>query len=162
MANVPALATEKPRSRAVTPGRSPGAITRRQQVRHGFDATADVLHIGPVAVPISSVESYQAVGLNEKDLSTAFATMALFSGVAAVMIFLVVEIGWRAKFLLEGVLFGSIAMCAGAELFSARRSTLFTFELTCGDGSQHTFSTASRPDAEALKLRLDEAGAAVR
>jgi hypothetical protein len=60
------------------------------------------------------------------------------------------------------VLFGGIAVCAFAELFSARRSTMFTFELTCDDGGQHTFATASRPEAEALKAALEAAGARVR
>jgi hypothetical protein len=120
-----------------------------------------VLHIGAVAVPLQAVVRYRGVGLSEKDLSTAFATIAIFSGVAAIMTFLVVEVGWRTKFLLEGVLFGSIAVCAFAELFSARRSTMFSFALTCQDGSQHTFSTADKAEAEALKAALDAAGARV-
>jgi hypothetical protein len=123
---------------------------------------AGVLHIGAISVPLASVTGYRGVGLSEKDLSTAFATIAIFSGVAAVMTFLVVEVGWRTKFLLEGVLFGGIAVCAFAELFSARRSTMFTFDLTCDDGVRHTFSTASRAEAEALKAALDAAGARVR
>jgi hypothetical protein len=161
MANVPALAPTKTPRLGPAATRSPGATTRRAQVRHGLDVGAEVLHIGTVAVPLADIARYRGVGLSEKDLSTAFATIAIFSGVAALMTFLVVEVGWRTKFLLEGVLFGGIAVCAFAELFSARRSTMFTFELTCDDGSQHMFSTAKRAEAEALKAALDAAGARV-
>ncbi len=119
-----------------------------------------MLHVGIVAIRLDDVATYRAVGLSEKDLSTAFATIALFSGVAAVMTFLVVEIGWRVKFMLEGVLFGGIAICAVAELFSARRNTLFTFTLTCDSGTVYRFVTASRAEADAVKAALDAAGAA--
>ena len=141
--------------------RSPGAIARRPQSRHGLDQAAGILHVGTAALALGDIASYRALGLSEKDLSTAFATIAIFSGVAAIMIFLVVEIGWRAKFLLEGALFGGLAVCAGAELFSARRNTLFTFELTCADDSRYSFATADRPEAEALKAALDAAGCTV-
>jgi hypothetical protein len=161
MANVPALASVKTPRLAPAGTRSPGATTRRAQVRHGLDVGAGVLHIGAVAVPLASVTRYRGTGLSEKDLSTAFATIAIFSGVAGLMTFLVVEVGWRTKFLLEGVLFGGIAVCAFAELFSARRSTMFTFDLTCDDGSQHTFSTANKAEAEALKAALEASGARV-
>jgi hypothetical protein len=139
--------------------RSPGAITRRPQVRHGLDPVAGVLHVGSESVALDDVATYGAAGFSEKDLSTAFATIALFSGISAVFIFLVVEIGWRMKFLLEGILFGSIAFCAVAELFSARRNTLYTFTLTSDGGAVHTFVTADRVEAEAVKAALDAAGA---
>jgi hypothetical protein len=160
MANVSTRAAHTPSALRVT--RSPGATTRRAQVRHGLDVGAGVLHIGAVALPLGSVSHYRGVGLSEKDLSTGFATIAIFSGVAALMTFLVIEAGWRTKFLLEGALFGSIAVCACAELFSARRSTMFTFELTCDDGERHTFSTADKGEAEALKAALDAAGGRAR
>jgi hypothetical protein len=162
MANVPAITTSKLARQPAAAARSPGATTRRAQARHGLDAGGGVLHIGTVALPTASVTRYRATGLSEKDLSTAFATIAIFSGVAAVMTFLVVEAGWRTKFLLEGVLFGGLAICAMAELFSARRSTMFTFELTCDDGVRHNFSTADRVEAEALRAALEAAGAQVR
>jgi hypothetical protein len=138
--------------------RSPGAITRRPLVRHGLDAAAGVLHVGTESIRLADVASYSAAGLSEKDLSTAFATIALFSAISAVFIFLVVEIGWRVKFMLEGILFGLIAFCAVAELFSARRNTLYTFKLTSGAGAVHTFVTADRIEAETVKGALDAAG----
>jgi len=135
--------------------RSPGAITRRPEARHGLDASGRVLWIDTVAVDLETVVGVEASGFSEKDLSTAFATIAIFSGVAAVMVFGVVEIGWRVKFLLEGVLFGSIALCAVAELFSARRNTLFRFRLSLADGRMVEFATADRAAALALKAALD-------
>jgi hypothetical protein len=159
MATVPAAATAAATQRIASSSRSPGVITRRVRVRHGLDEVSGLLHIGAVAVPLQSVVRYRAAGLSEKDLSTAFATIAIFSFVAAAQTFLVLEAGWRAKFLVESVLFGGIAVCATAELFSARRSTMFTFNVWCADGQQHTFSTADRAEAEALKQSLDAAGA---
>lgn len=135
--------------------RSPGKTTRRPIARHGLDPSGQCLHIGVRTVPIADVTSYKAHGLSEKDLSTAFATIALFSGVAAIMVFAVVEIGWRAKFLLEGVLFGAIALCGVAEVFSARRSTLYTFDLKMRDGTQASFVTAEMSEALAIKAALD-------
>ncbi len=140
--------------------RSPGAIARRPKARHGLDQVAGVLHIGTTSIALTDIVAHRAVGLSVKDLSTAFATIAIFSGVAAIMIFLVVEVGWRVKFLLEGVLFGGIALCAVAELFSARRNTVFTFEITSEDGQRYNFSTADRHEAEALKAALVAASCA--
>lgn len=141
-------------------GRSPGAITRRPDARHGLDATGAILYSGAEVVDLTRVVHLDALGLSEKDLSTAFATIAIFSGVAALFIFGVVEIGWRVKFLLEGVLFGAIAVCAVAELFSARRNTLYTFKLTLDDGRMVTFVTADRAEAYAVKAAIDAHAAA--
>ena len=140
-----------------TAARSPGAITRRPQARHGLDATATTLFSGTVAIPLDTVASYQALGLSEKDLSTGFATIGIFSAVAAWQIFTVVEMGWRSKFLLEALLFGAIALCAAAELFSARRHTMYTFEIVQLDGTKTTFVTADTPEAHAVKAALDKA-----
>jgi hypothetical protein len=159
MSNGTALTTATPARKTVAATRSPGAITRRPLVRHGLDAAIGVLHVGTETIRLDDVASYSVAGFSEKDLSTAFATIALFSGIAALFIFLVVEIGWRMKFLLEGILFGSIAFCAVAEIFSARRNTLFTFTATCDDGAVHTFVTANRAEAEAVKSALEDAGA---
>jgi len=137
--------------------RSPGAITRRPQARHGLDSAGATLYSGMTVIPLDTVASYAAEGLSEKDLSTAFATIAIFSGVAAFQIFGVVEIGWRAKFLLEGALFGAIALCAVAELFSAMRQTLYTFTIVQTDGTRTEFVTTDKSEAEAVKTALDRA-----
>lgn len=137
--------------------RSPGAITRRPEARHGLDAAQTTLYVDTDALPLDTVRSYRASGLSEKDLSSAFATIAIFSLVSAVMLFGVVEIGWRANFLLEGALFGALAICAVAELFSARRQTLFTFDIETIDGKRATFVTANADEALTIKTVLDEA-----
>lgn len=137
--------------------RSPGEITRRPQVRHGLDSSGGILHVGTIAVPLADVASFTALGLSEKDLSSAFATIAIFSGVSAVYVFGVVEMGWRVRSLLEGVLFGAIALCAVAELFSARRHTLYTFQLQLRCGTEATFVTADEAEARAVKAALDTA-----
>ena len=136
---------------------SPGAITRRPQSRHGLDADEAFLYIDTAALPLADVRAYTASGLSEKDLSTAFATIAIFSLVSAVMLFGVVEIGWRANFLLEGALFGALAICALAEVFSARRQTLFTFSIEMRDGRRATFVTADHDEALAVTAALDAA-----
>ena len=150
-----------PTAVAVPPGatsrRSPGAITPRAQPRHGLDAAGATLYAGTAVLPLSAITRYTAVGLSEKDLSSAFATIAIFSLVSAGMVFGVVETGWRTNFLLEGALFGAIAVCAVAELFSARRQTLFTFEIEARDGACATFVTADAREALAVKAALDHA-----
>ena len=138
-----------------TVGRTPGAITRRPQVRHGLSVDGRALYVGTNALALNDIESYRALGLSEKDLSTAFATIAIFSGVAAVYVFGVIELGWRTRSLLEGLLFGAIALCAVAELFSARRQTLYTFRLTMRDGTAATFVTADHSEALATKTAID-------
>ena len=142
---------------SVPASRSPGAIVRRAQSRHGLDVANATLYAGTAAVPVSSIRSYTASGLSEKDLSSAFATIAIFSAVSAIMVFGVVETGWRTNFLLEGALFGAIAVCAVAELFGARRQTLFTFEIEARDGVRTTFVTADANEALAVKVALDHA-----
>ena len=129
--------------------RKPGAIARRAQVRHGLSPDGTFLYAGIAAVRLCDVESYDASGLSEKDYPTAFATMAIFSAVAGASIFAVVETGWRTKFLQEGVLFGAIALCAMVELFSARRRTLYTFEVVARSGDVLTFVTADAEEAQA-------------
>ena len=146
-------ATRVPSSRLDT-ARSPGAITRRPPVRHGLDPDGCTLYTGTRAIRLADVAAFEAEGLSEKDLSTAFATIAVFSGVAAFFGFGVVEIGWRARFLLEGVLFGAIAVCAAAELFSARRQTLYTFVIRMRDASSATFVTADTAEARAVQAAL--------
>ena len=99
--------------------RSPGATARRPQVRHGLSADGALLFAGTETVRLDAVERYTASGLSVKDLPTAFATIAIFSAVAAACTIGVVEIGWRTRMMFEGALFGAIALCAAAELFSA-------------------------------------------
>ena len=156
---VPSLLTALPAPSSVRPPAvvSPGAITRRPKARHGLDEAAGVLHVGVTSVRLADVRRYDAAGLSEKDLSTAFATIAIFSGVAAIFLFAVIETGWRAKFLIEGVLFGVLALCAVAELFTARRQTLYTFEIDCHDGARATFVTADSAEAHRVKAALDAA-----
>ncbi len=144
-------------SKSASSQRSPGAITRRPQVRHGLSTDKTTLHVDTEILPIRDVLSYSAAGLSEKDLSTAFATIAIFSGVAALYVFGVVELGWRARSLLEGILFGAIALCAVAELFSARRLTLYTFKIVMKTGATATFVTADHAAALELKSVLDAA-----
>lgn len=151
MPHAKALLVPSRTSRAATPGR----ITPRQQVRHGLDPDGRTLHCGETSVPLEKVASYEVTGLSEKDLSTAFATIAVFSTVAALMTFGVLEIGWRTRFLFEGILFGAIGVCAVAELFSSRRQTLFTFELQLEDGRAVTFVTADAEQARRINRALD-------
>jgi hypothetical protein len=148
-------AASSPRVAASGAARSPGAITRRPQARHGLDLTGRILYIETAAIPLDRIAHYDAVGLSEKDLSTSFATIGIFSAVAGMSLFAVLETGWRTKFLIEGVLFGAIALCAIAELFSARRLTLYTFKLTLEDGTKTTFVTADNDQAKVLKAALD-------
>lgn len=155
MTQTKALALPKTKAARTTPG----PITRRRQVRHGLDETGRTLHCGEKSVPLDAVVAYSADGLSEKDLSTAFATIAVFSAVAALMVVGVVEIGWRVRFLFEGALFGAIALCAGAELFSSRRQTLFTFTLQLSNGREVTFVTADTAQALRLKAALDDRAA---
>jgi hypothetical protein len=115
------------------------------------------LRVDTNVLPIADVLQYSASGLSEKDLSTAFATIAIFSGVAAIYVFGVLELGWRTRSLLEGLLFGAIAMCAVAELFSARRLTLYTFKIVMKTGAEATFVTADRAAALEIKAVLDDA-----
>ena len=135
--------------------RSPGAITRRPQARYGLDLSGTTLYVDTAVLPLAHVVRYDAAGVDEKDLSTAFATIAIFSGIAAVYVFGVVEIGWRTRYALEGVLFGAIALCGVAELFSARRQALYTFEIETSDGATTTFVTADTGEAGRLKAALD-------
>ena len=134
---------------------SPGPITRRPQVRHGLDQATSTLFVGTEAIPLSRVRAYTASGRREKDLATGFATIAIFSLVAAIMLFGVLELDWRTNFLLEGALFGAIALCAVGELFSAPRQTLFTFDIETMDGRRATFVTANEVEAAAVKAALD-------
>lgn len=133
---------------------SPGPIARRPQALHGLDAAGKVLHCGDMSVPLDAVAAYKADGVSEKDLSTAFATMSIFSAVAALMVIGVADVGWRARFLLEGALFGAIALCAGAEIFSSRRRTLYTFTLQLSDGRTASFVTADTVQARAVNAAL--------
>jgi hypothetical protein len=144
-------------SKAARLQRSPGAITRRPQVGHGLSVDKQTLFVDTHVLPIADVRSYSASGLSEKDLSTAFATIAIFSGVAAIYVFGVLELGWRTRSLLEGLLFGAIAMCAVAELFSARRLTLYTFNIVMKTRAEVKFVTADRLAALEIKAVLDDA-----
>jgi len=143
------------RAQTTPPNAVPGPITRRPQVLHGLDASGRTLHCGDISVPLDTVASYSADGRSEKDLSTAFATIAVFSAVGALMVVGVLDIGWRSRFLFEGALFGALALCAGAELFSSQRQTLFTFTLRLVDGRTATFVTADVAQARCVTTALD-------
>lgn len=151
---MPTVATPLGRDVRVSGARSPGAITRRQQVRHGLRDDGQTLDVGTRAIDLANVSKYSASGLSSKDLSTGFATIAIFSGVAALYVFGVLELGWRARMMYEGVLFGLIAICAVAELFSARRDTLYTFKLSVPNEDDAVFVTADKSEALRLKAAL--------
>ena len=152
---LPVAAGQRERGPHFNAGRSPGATVRRQQARHGLSADAATLYVGTRSVALAEVTRFTASGLSTKDLSTAFATIAIFSGVSAFYVFGVLELGWRTRSLYEGLLFGLIAMCAFAELFSARRETLYTFNLSVRDDADAVFVTADHDEAKRIKAALD-------
>ena len=140
--------------------RSPGTTTRRARVQHGLSPDGAMLFAGTEIVWLANVARYTASGLSVKDLPTAFATIAIFSAVAAACTVGVVEVGWRTRMMFEGALFGAIALCAVAELFSARRQALYTFKIVTKDGAEVTFVTTDAAQAEAVKLALEKHGVA--
>jgi hypothetical protein len=146
-------------STALAPARSrissPGPITPRPQARHGLDRATSTLFVGTEAIPSTHVRAYTASGRREKDLGSAFATIAICSFVAAVMLFGVLELDWRSNLLLEGALFGGIALCAVGELFSAPPQSLYTFDIETMDGRKVRFVTADEVEAAAVKAALD-------
>jgi hypothetical protein len=121
-------------------------------VLNGFDVTPDGhLRFGSQSVPLSSIQHYAPRHHQERDVDSVLTTVAVFMAVAAVLLILVVEMGWRARFLVGAGLFASIAIAAIVDLMRTMRIELYRLEIKMADGGTAMFVT---PDAAMLNAMM--------
>lgn len=111
-------------------------------VLNGFELQRNgVLRFGRHAVPLAAVRRYAPVHHRDRDINSTLATVALFVGAASFMLILVVEMGWRARFLVATLLFTSVAVAAITDLSRTFRLNIYRLEIELDGGERVMFVT---------------------
>jgi hypothetical protein len=120
-------------------------------ILNGFEVTADnALRFGVHMVPLATIRRYAPLHQQERDVDSVLTTAAVFMGAAALVLVLVFEMGWRARFLVGGLLFACIAIAAIVDLMRTMKLNLFRLEIELETGEIVTFVTAD----QAMLMRM--------
>lgn len=116
-----------------------------------------MLRIGARAVPISQIRGFIGSDDREVDIKPALATLIVF-GVAAMFFLLgVLDIGWRARFLVAFALFVGIALSALHDMAWLTTSGLYRVEVLTASGETLRYTTIEAAEQERLLAALDKA-----
>jgi hypothetical protein len=114
-----------------------------------------MLRLGARAVPISQVRGFIASADREADKKPAFAVLAVF-GIAALFFLLgVVDVGWRARFLVAATLFACIALSAFHDMAWLTTSDVYRVEVLTAQGETLRYATVNAQEQEALLATLE-------
>ncbi|MFM2421843.1 MAG: hypothetical protein RL291_373 [Pseudomonadota bacterium] len=124
---------------------------------NGFEVSQDgVLRFGTAQVPLNRVAAYAPVHERQQDLDSVLVTVAVFVSIAAILLVLVVELGWRERFLVGSLLLASIGIAAIIDLARTMRLDLYRLEIKMADGQTVMYVTPDRDMLDRMMLALEQ------
>jgi hypothetical protein len=113
-------------------------------------ALGPMLRIGARAVPIHDVCGVVGSAEHEKDRNPAFATLAVFGLIACAFLVGVVDLGWRERFLVGAVVFGTIGLAALNDITWLTRRGIYRVEVLLHSGETLRYATIDPEDQQTL------------
>ena len=113
-----------------------------------------VVRLGQRHVRIADIESVSLAETRDRNLEGLMLGAIAFEVAATLFAYLVIDSGWRTRFLL-GTTFLSFLGCVGIyELTTLKTLSLYEMFVTLKSGETFVFTSADRADIETLALRI--------
>lgn len=127
----------------------PWAITYPAAGRSG-----GVLRIGKQSIALSDLRSISRAATQEKDFLGSLLNYSAYLIVAGIFLVLVVQAGWRERFLLGTVFFAIVGFTSLIDIGLASRIRLYRLSIETADGRIIDFTTADAAEADRLTAAL--------
>lgn len=118
------------------------------------------LRIGLKRFALRDVVRMSPSAHEERDFLASLFNYSVYLLVAAVFLILVVQAGWRERFLLATVFFAIVGFTSIADIGKAHRIKLYRLRITMRDGRQVDFTSADATVVDGLAAALRRAGVA--
>lgn len=116
--------------------------------------TDDVLRIGDRRLPLATIRGFDLSVEDERDFLASLLSYTLYLILAAACLVLVVQAGWRDRFLIGCGFTALIAISNLIDIGRATRIRLYRLRLTCADGTITDFVSPKASEVEALSALL--------
>lgn len=127
----------------------PWAITYPAAGRSGGE-----LRIGKQSIALSDLRSISRDATQEKDFLGCLLNYSAYLIVAGIFLVLVVQAGWRERFLLGTVFFAIVGFTSLIDIGLASRIRLYRLSIETADGRIIDFTTADAAEADQLTAAL--------
>lgn len=118
----------------------------------------DVLRIGARQLPLAEIRGFEIGVEDARDYQASLLNYSIYSMLAAVFLVLVVQAGWRERFLIATCFFALIAVSGLIDIGQANRIRLFRLRMRLVGGGTLDFVSAEAWEVEALAATLRQAG----
>ncbi len=123
-------------------------------------AAEPTLRIGRQELSLREICGISPSAHQERDFHASLLNYSAYLIVAAIFLVLVVQAGWRERFLLVTVFFAAIGFTSLVDIGRASRIRLYRLTITKSDGSQVQFTSADPAEVDRLADALRRAGVA--
>jgi Family of unknown function (DUF6232) len=128
---------------------------RPWEIIGGADGT---LRIGRQRLPLGSIRGVSMSAAQEKDFLGSLLNYSAYLIVAAIFMVLVVQAGWRERFLLATVFFAIVGLTSMIDIVLATRVKLYRLQIATASGAIVDFVSADAAEVDRLAAALKRAG----
>ena len=113
------------------------------------------LRIGQHRVQLTNIQGISRVATQERDFLGSLLNYSAYLVVAAIFMVLVVQGGWRERFLLATLFFSVVGFTSLIDIGLSNRIRLYRLSITTRDGQILEFTTANASEADSLLAALN-------
>ncbi len=113
-----------------------------------------ILRVGQQRLALTDIRSISRDASQEKDFLGCLLNYSVYLIVAAIFMVLVVQAGWRERFLLATIFFAIVGMTSLIDIGLASRIRLYRLTIQTHDGRTVDFTTADAAEADRLTAAL--------
>jgi Family of unknown function (DUF6232) len=129
-----------------------------QNVNRPWDITGGTLRIGRQRVRLADVQGASPIAREERDFLASLLNYSAYLIFAGIFMVLVVQAGWRERFLLATIFFAIVGFTSILDVGLATRVRLYRLRIALADGGSLDFTTADAGEVDRLTLALRQAG----
>jgi Family of unknown function (DUF6232) len=119
-----------------------------------------VLRIGQQRVRVADIRGVAFDATIERDFLGSMLNYSAYLIVAAIFMVLVVQAGWRERFLLSTIFFAIVGFTSLVDIGLATRIKLYRLRIATADGGAFDFVSADGAEVDRLAAALRRAGKA--
>ena len=113
------------------------------------------LRIGQRRVQVANIQGISRVATQERDFLGSLLNYSAYLIVAGIFLVLVVQAGWRERFLLATIFFAVVGVTSLIDMGLSNRIRLYRLSITTRDGQILEFTTANASEADRLLAALN-------
>ena len=113
------------------------------------------LRIGHRRVQVTNIQGISRVATQERDFLGSLLNYSAYLIIAAIFMVLVVQAGWRERFLLATIFFAIVGATSLIDIGLSNRIRLYRLSITTRDGKILEFTTANASEADQLLATLN-------